>query len=347
MGEGWGVIDASALWPQDTAGYLNTASYGLPPEAAVTATVDWVGQWQSGAMLGDWLTALDTSRELLGQLIGIDPARIATGTSVAQLVGLVAASIPDGSLVLTCAGEFTSLVYPFHAQADRGVRVETVPADRLAEVAAQRGDVVAFSLVRSPDGVRVDDAAIMAAVRSRGALAVVDAAQAIGWCDVDYRAYDIVVAPAFKWLCSPRGSAFMLVDPDRLDRIRPSLANWWPSVDELPFYSGSLRLPDTAKRLDATPVWNCWPGTEAALRTLVPIGVPAIGAYVLELAARLRVGLGLPAADSATVLLPDPSASARLTKAGIKTSVTPAGTRMALHIYNTEADVNQALNALT
>jgi selenocysteine lyase/cysteine desulfurase len=236
-------------------------------------------------------------------------------------------------------------VAPFHAQADRGVRVQTVPGERLVEVAAERGDVIAFSLVRSIDGVRVD-AAIVAAARSRGAWTVVDAAQAMCWLDVDYRRFDVTVAPAFKWLCSPRGSAFLLVDPDRLDQLRPGLASWWSSTDPVPFYAESLRLPDTAKRLDTTPVWTAWPGTLAALRALAPIGVSAIGAHVYRLAARLRHGLGLAEADSAIVLLTEAGAAERLASAGITVATTPAGARLSFHLYTTQADIDRVLDVL-
>lgn len=297
------MVDVSALWPQPVAGYLNTASYGLPSQPSVAATLTWLEEWQAGRPYDGWVRTVDEARELLGQLVGMPSDRIATGSSTAQLVGLVAGSVPDGSLVLTAEREFTSLIAPFQAQADRGVRVEAVPGDRLAEVAAERGDVVAFSLVRSVDGVRVDDGAIVAAARARGALTVVDASQAIGWLDVDFGRFGVVVASAFKWLACPRGSAFMFVDPSVLGRLRPSQASWFSSQDELPGYASALRLPTSAKRLDTTPVWSIWPGTASALGALVPIGVPAVNAHVLGLTGRLRTSLDLPPVDRALTAL--------------------------------------------
>ena len=171
---------AHPSWTRPARRYLNTASFGLPPREAVDATLQWVHEWQDGSVpLTDWLPATDRARELLGQFAGVPVDSIATGSSVAQLVGLVAASVPDGSVVLGVDAEFASLLHPFRAQADRGVRVETVPRDRLAEAAAERGDVIAFSLVSSASGVRTDDEAVLAAARARDVLTVVDAAQAI------------------------------------------------------------------------------------------------------------------------------------------------------------------------
>jgi selenocysteine lyase/cysteine desulfurase len=345
------MVDVRALWPRPVPGYLNTASYGLPSQPAVAATLAWLQEWQDGRPYDPWVRSVEQARELLGELIGMPADRIATGSSAAQLVGLVAASVPDGSLVLTPELEFTSLIAPFQAQVDRGVRVEVVPGDRLAEAAAERGDVIAFSLVRSLDGVRVDDEAIVTAARGRGALTVVDAAQAVGWLDVDFGRFEVVVATAFKWLACPRGSAFMFVAPSVLGRLRPSLASWFSSEDEVPGYASTLRLPTSAKRLDTTPVWSIWPGTAAALGALTSIGLPAINALVLGLARRLRTALALPpeppTRESAIVLLTDPTATARLSRAGLATTQTPAGTRLSFHVYNTEADVDRALTALT
>jgi selenocysteine lyase/cysteine desulfurase len=340
------TIRAHPSWTRPARRYLNTASFGLPPGEAVDATLRWVREWHDGSVpLTDWLPATDRARELISQFTGVAVGNIATGSSVAQLVGLVAASVPDGSVVLGTDGEFASLLHPFRAQADRGVRVETVPRDRLVEAASERGDVIAFSLISSAAGTRADDEAVLAAARARGALTVVDASQALGWLAVDYARHDIVVAPAFKWLCSPRGTAFMFVRPEHLDWLRPGLAGWWPSVAELPFY-GPMELPATAKRLDATPVWTSWPGTAAALEVLAGIGVDGIATHVLGLAQRLRDGLGLPGTGTAFVLVEDRGATARLAEAGIVASATPAGTRLSVHVYNDESDIDAALDVL-
>jgi selenocysteine lyase/cysteine desulfurase len=338
---------AGVPWTMPRRRYLNTASYGLPPVEAVEATSRWIAEWRDGsAPLADWLPATDHARELLARFTGLRAACIATGTSVSQMVGLVAASIPSGSLVLAAEDEFVSLLYPFLAQADRGVRVETVPRDQLPAAATERGTVIAFSLVSSVDGTRADDEALVAAARARGSLTVVDAAQAVGWLAADYSRFDIVVAPAFKWLCSPRGTAFLAVRPEHLAWIRPGVAGWWPSVAHNRPFGGPLQLAETAKRLDATPVWTSWPGTAASLRVLCEVGVEAVGTRVVSLANRLREGLGLPANRTPTVIVDAPNAAAQLAAAGVVASVTPAGTRLSVHIYNDEADIDTALDAL-
>lgn len=311
------------------------------------ATLAWIEDWRSGAVpLTHWLAATDEARRLFAELLRLDVAQVATGTSVAQLVGLLAASLPADALVLSSDDEFASLLHPFLAQADRGVRVETVPRGQLPAAAAERGDVVAFSLVNADDGTVVDHDALVDAARSRSALTIVDAAQAAGWLQFDCARFDVVVVPAFKWLCSPRGTAFMVVQPEHLEWLRPVAAGWWPSLAENRFFGGPLRLPPTAKRLDSTPAWTAWPGTAAALRVLTGFGIEAIGSHALRLAARLREGLALPPERSAIVVTPDRGAAGLLADAGIVAASTPKGTRLSVHLYNDEDDVDAVLEAL-
>ena len=58
---------------------------------------------------------------------------MAVSSTVSGLIGLIAASIPDGTRVVAPDIEFGSALFPFLAQEHRGVSVRTVPLERLAE----------------------------------------------------------------------------------------------------------------------------------------------------------------------------------------------------------------------
>jgi len=77
-------------------GYLNTASIGIPPLFVADAVVQAVGRWRTGS---DRSNAFDAdvmaARKAWASLIGVAPEKVAIGASVSQLVGLVAASVPD------------------------------------------------------------------------------------------------------------------------------------------------------------------------------------------------------------------------------------------------------------
>lgn len=340
-------MTALTAWDGRGAGYLNTAAYGLPPRAAIAAATGWIEQWSSGsARYTDWLAPTETARASFARLIGVGVGDVATGATVSQLVGTVAAALPDGALVIADKREFTSLLYPFLAQADRGVRVELVERERLAETIAERGDVVAFSLVSSADGTLAPHQQIRTAAAGRAAWTVVDASQACGWLDVPYGEFDVVVCPAFKWLHGPRGSAFLAVAPHRLAEIRPGSAGWWASDGAQHAFGGPLQLASTARRLDISPIWNSWGATAAALATLESIGIERIAAHVVGLADRLRAGLGLPSGATPIVEVVGDGIVDALTAAGLVVSATPRGARLAFGLSTAVTDVDRALEVL-
>ena len=61
--------------------------------------------------------------------------------------------------------------------------------------------------------------AILAAAEAHDVLTLLDATQAAGWLPLDANRVDFLVASGYKWLISPRGTAWMTVAPGapRLD----------------------------------------------------------------------------------------------------------------------------------
>jgi selenocysteine lyase/cysteine desulfurase len=294
-----------------------------------------------------WTAVTARARTQYAKLVGADVDRVAVGATVSGLIGQVAAAIPDGSRVLSTEPEFVSLLFPFLAQAGRGVTMDLVPVDRVAEAIDSSTDVVAVSAVQSSTGEVADLDAIAAAAEHHGALTVVDATHAIGWLPLDASRFDAVACACYKWLMCPRGTAFLVLS-ERLDeRMTPHQAGWFAANDPLKDQFGPpLRLPDTARRFDTSPAWFSWVGTEPALELLNEIGVEAVHEHDLRLANRFRAGLGLEPSDSAIVSTDFPDATEKLARAGIMAAARAGKLRASFHLYNTEADVDAALSAL-
>lgn len=272
---------------------------------------------------------------------------VAVSGTVSQLIGLVAASLPGGARVLAPDIDFTSLLFPFMVHADRGIEVTTAPADRLAASIDNRTTLVAFSAVQSATGEVADLDAITAAARHHGALVVVDATQACGWLPLDTARFDFLACAAYKWLMSPRGTAFLAVRRAHLEAIRPLAAGWYAGQDpHASYYGPPLRLADAVRRLDTSPAWFSWVGTRPALELVERIGVEAIQTHDVGLANRFRAGLGLPAGNSAIVSAELPEAEQKLERAGIRAAVRAGHLRASFHLYNTESDVDRTLMAL-
>ena len=188
------------------------------------------------------------------------------GNQVSPLAGLVAASLPDGARVVAAEGDFTSILFPFMAQADRGVTVSLVAPGELAGEIDERTDLAVISAVQSATGEVADLDAIAGAAAEHGTRTLVDATQACGWLPIDAKRFDYVVCATYKWLLCPRGTAFMAIRPERLEAVRPSAAGWYAGEDVWSsIYGGPLRLAASARRLDVSPAWLCWVGTVPSL----------------------------------------------------------------------------------
>jgi selenocysteine lyase/cysteine desulfurase len=341
------IAQAQQLWKPEP-GWLNTASYGLPPEPAWTALQDSLAQWRVGSTSWEgWGDSVQRSRTTFAGLIGVPDVDVAVGATVSQMLAPVAASLPAGATVVVPEIEFTSNLFPWLVQEERGVVVRTVPADRLADAVDADTDVVAFSLVQSSDGAVAAYDEIVTAARAHGALVVVDATQACGWLPFDGSRADVVAVGGYKWLMNPRGTAYAYLAPALRERLRPDAAGWFAGRDPHASYYGlPLRLADDARRFDISPAWFSWVGAAPAMELVAEIGVPAIQAHDVALANRFLTGLGRPAGDSAIVAVDVPGAEQRLAAAGIRAAVRAGRVRASFHLYSTEADVDAALTAL-
>lgn len=144
---------------------------------------------------------------------------------------------------------------------------------------------------------------------------------------------------------APRGAAFLVTTPAVRERMRPSAAGWYAGEGDA-MYGPPLRLAADARAFDTSPAWFSWIGTAAALEVVERVGVEAIHDHDVALADRLREGLGMAPGGSAIVSLPDPSAAERLERAGLTIGVRAGRARLSFHLYSTERDVDDALNAL-
>jgi selenocysteine lyase/cysteine desulfurase len=328
--------------------YLNTASYGLPPAPAFDALQTALDEWRGGRTGWEgWTESVARARSSFGRLVGARPEDVAAGATVSELVGVVAASLPDGAHVLVPEVEFTSNLFPWLAQEPRGVRVSTAPLAALADAVDSSTSLVAVSAVQSSSGELADLTSIREAARDDDALVLVDATQACGWLPLRAGDADFVVAHTYKWLMSPRGAALMAVRPERLESLVPIHAGWWAAENPLgDYYGPPLRLAESARRLDSSPAWFSWVGTAPALELIEQIGVERIHEHDVALANRFRAGMGLDPGDSAIVSVDVEAGAEKLERAGIRAATRAGGLRVSFHLYNTPEHVDAALSAL-
>ena len=310
--------------------------------------LDAIDDWRSGrAFAPGYDHHVARARSAFARIVGVPDEEVATGSQTSAFAGVVAASLAQGAEVLCAQGDFTSVLFPFLVQRERGVTVRSVPLESIADEVRGSTDLVAVSAVQSSDGRIADLDALAQAARRHHSATFIDVTQACGWLPLDASQYDYVACSAYKWLLSPRGSAFFSVRPERLGGLIPHGAGWYAGEDPWDsIYGEPLRLAGDARRLDLSPAWLCWVGAAPALELLADMGAEAVGAHSGALAGHLREALGLPPSPSAIVSLDAPGARERLGRAGIRASVRGGAVRLSLHLYNDEADVDAVIAAL-
>lgn len=329
--------------------YLNSATLGLPPRRTLDALTAALEDWRRGDVDAPGFDrAVDGSRAIYADLVGVSADDVAVGSQVSAFVGLVAASLPDGAEVLTATGDFTSVLFPLLARERFGVRVREVPLERLADAVTSATRLVAVSAVQSADGRIADLDAIAAACDAVGARTLIDTTQAAGWFPIDASRFSYTTGGGYKWLLAPRGTAFLTVRPELRDELDPVGASWYAGEDRwTSIYGGPLRLARAARRFDLSPAWHSWVGQATSLELLAEVGVPALHAHATALAARFCAATGLPDPGSAIVAAAtDDEVAALLQRAGIVAATRAGRLRLSFHVSTTEADVDRAAEVL-
>ena len=190
--------------------------------------------------------------------------------------------------------------------------------DALIDAVTPQTRIALFDHVTSPTALILPAERITNSLRERGVLSLIDGAHAPGMIPLDLNAIgaDFYVGNCHKWLCSPRGAAFLHVAPEHQATTRP------------PVFSHAAGLPDDdPQRFQAEFSWmgtydmTSYLSVPAAIdfmRALVPGGWPALMAHNHRMALRGRdlvceaLGIDAPVPDEllgsmAALPLPDRS----------------------------------------
>jgi selenocysteine lyase/cysteine desulfurase len=349
--------------------YLNTATYGPASDLTVAAVTQFLDGWSHGSVRFEvWEDVGEECRALFAKLLNSPLEDIAIQPFVSTAAGAIAVQLRPGDRVVVNEMEFASNLWPWLYQRERGVEVAVVPVRggrcEIADYEAAIGDrvaIVAVSAFQSANGWRAPLRALADAAHSAGGMLFVDACQGAGGIRLDPQrdGFDMLVADSYKWLMGPRGAGYMYLSPAARNRFRPVAMGWHSARHpQQTYYGVEMDLSDTASRFDSSLSWISMVGDRESLLLLNAIGIDMIEAHNLGLAHRFRAGLEeraietepFPEAERSPVValtLSDPEATmARLSAAGVIGARRADGVRLSFHVFNNEADVDRALEAL-
>lgn len=350
-------MSTSSLHPADlrerfagARGYHNACTLGLPPRETVAALRADLDSWSAGDNTAVGYGAVaERARAAFADIVGAPVSQVAIGSQTSAMAAVLAASLPDGATVVGVDGDFSSIVFPFLAQAHRGVVVRSVALEALADSLEESDDLVVFSAVQSRSGALADLDAVIESAARLGVRTACDLTQAAGALPVDATRFDATLTHAYKWLCSPRGVAFLTVSPDYAAELLPVQAGWYSGEDVWSScYGPAMHLAENARRFDVSPAWQAFVGAEASLELFRSLDQDEVWAHASGLGDLLCERLDRDPQHRALVSWPDEDGAdlARLLAAGLRVSGRGGRLRVAFHVWNDESDVDELVRLL-
>ena len=293
----------AGLWPLDpSVAYLNHGSYGACPTAVLERQHALRLELEREPV--DFLSRglaerLASARGALAAFVGAEADDLAFVTNATAGVNTVLRSLalgPGDELLTTDHAYGACRNAVEYAAARSGATVVTA---RVPFPLGGDGDVVGPVLsavtprtrlalldhVTSPTGLIFPIKRLVRELAARGVDTLVDGAHALGMVPLDLRrlgpAY--YTANAHKWLCAPKGAAFLFVRRDRQKEIHPLVISHGYDPE-----GGGFRAEfDWTGTVDPT-AWLAIPACLSFLGSLLPGGFTALMARNRALALRAR-----------------------------------------------------------
>ena len=311
---------------------LNHGSFGATPIEVQTFRTRLLRRIERDPMafyLDDMFDLLDRSRIVVGEFVGAKPESLVFGVNTTSLVNAVLRSLEftEGDEILVLDHAYGACINTLSYVCERsGAKMVVVdvpfPLEEPGEVTAAVLDAVSdrtvlalIDHITSPTALLMPIHDIVIGLQDLGVETLVDGAHAPGMVELDIESIGAAyyVANLHKWVCSPKGAAFMTVREDKREALRPSVLSHGATGS----YEKRSKLHlefDWQGTADPTPILSVGSAIEV-VRGLVPGGWDEIREHNRLLARKARdiVGAALgsesPAPDKmfgSMTLLPLP-----------------------------------------
>jgi isopenicillin-N epimerase len=331
----WRELRQQFLIPPDEV-YLNNGTVGSSPRPVLKAIFDGYNTTEQMADADPedypiWgYAAWNQFRDPLAKFVGADRDEIALLRNATEANSYIANGLDmkAGDEVLTSDQEHPGGEHPWNLRAKRyGIVVKRITLPKPVKSAADvmnlvndgitpRTRIIFLSHISTTTGVVLPAKEIAALARSKGILTAFDGAHAPGMMHLNLHELgcDMYTASPHKWLMAPKGSGFLYMRPEVMDRV-------WNTIATEGWNEPQLKA-ERFQRIGSSNVPSLW-GLRAAIDLCNQIGLDKIEARHRQQADWLHAEMVKRGAESWTS--PDPAL-----RCGIATVNVPPIKRMEL-----------------
>lgn len=352
--------------------YLNTAAESIPPRCTGEAIEAY---WQD-KLLGmkgrdGHFAQVEACREVSARMLGFQTSEVSFCSCSSEAYNLLASALQLGSgdEVVVTDLDFPAGVTPWlRAAQSPTMRVwkavdGSLDIAHLAPLLNERTKLVQVSLVSFYNGHRLDWRPFHEAVRrlAPNAILSVDVTQALGRVVLDCQDADIVISSTHKWTLGIHGGCIIGIPAASAARLTTHAGGWLhlQNAFDADRFERAVPKSGAASFSVGMPNFVALYALNASLRYLEGIGISAIVAHADPLVAEAEAGLrklGLQPMcpwqlrnASGIVAFQHPRSTelhAALQQANVHVMHQAGRIRVAIHGYNTAADVRRLLDVL-
>ena len=263
--------------------HLNHGSFGATPKPIFDSLISWQKklEYNPTKHLGlDIFTQLDISRDYLAQYINCHKDDVVFFPNPSTALNTVIRSLPlkKDDEILTTNHEYGALDKTWNFICKKtgakyirqSISIPLLSKNDFIESfksgITEKTKVIFFSHITSSTGLIFPAKEICKIAKEKNILCIIDGAHVPGHIDLDIKNLnpDIYTGACHKWMCSPKGTAFLYVKKELQEIMEPLVVSWgydsdtpshsqfldymqWQGTNDISSY---LTIPDTIKFLD-------------------------------------------------------------------------------------------------
>ena len=359
--------------------HLLSHSLGPVPSKARESMLAYYEAWEHHTSEDAWATSWwelsarvgDRIARILGGASGSVQIQPNASIALASVASCFDFSEGKRNKVVTSALDFPSMEYIWDAQRRVGARVEvvpsedgiTIPLERILDAIDDTTALVALSHVSFRSSYRVDAQAIVERAHRHGALVLLDVYQSAGALELkatDWQV-DFLIGGTIKWLCGGPACGYLYVRPDLQNDLQPRLTGWVAHAEPFAFAHAPMRYDNSVRRFaQGTPnipaLYSVLPG----LQIIEEVSIKTIEAesrrrteWMIDFALEQGWKVNSPRdvnerGGSVMIYVEDgPAMVKRLAERRVFVDSRPGvGLRMSPHFFNTDEEVEEAMEIL-